>query len=640
MTSLFANPWALSLVWLFPLLCLLAGVARYRQERKLARLASALALRSLAPVRRSRRWLRTCCFSAGLFVLVVAIVGPQWGYEPDPALASGRDLVVVLDLSRSMLAEDVLPNRVGRAKNALLELADAVQQRGGHRIALVAFAGQARIVCPLTPDYDHFRTALAALEVGDPKLTPTATAAGPASGTRIGLALKQAVELHDSRFRGHQDIVLVSDGDDPAHDNEWRAGASEAMIRGIPIYTVGIGNPASDSPIPAKDDRPLLHDGKEVRTRLDEAPLDELAQMTGGSYVPARLDLPPMTELFRQRMMTRPTRELGEDVVPTLAPRYPWFFAVALTLFVLSLLIHERPRRRTVPAPRTLRDVRRASPTRSRAPVLTSLLVAMTLASVSAAPPREALELVRAGNAAFAAENYALAVDYYTHAEETITDPGLVAFNKAAALYHLGRYREAELHYLRCRADADAARRTSVLFNLGNAVVQQSHGTDVKLLERAIGFYQQCLGAQDLSPELLANATFNLTLAQTLRQNAKPGAADSGSKPAHQQGDGLNDKGKPRTASTSTDGNVADQQPGAEKGLASGENGKEAKRRAGQRTQAAASTLPPVPDEDRLVPMSPADTLAHLQRVAERIENERKAQQRRSVMPPRNALDW
>src|SRR5207237_2309864 len=132
-----------------------------------------------------------------LLVLVVGIAGPQWGRDWDQSTAPGRDLVVVVDLSRSMLAQDVLPNRLERAKKALEDLSQAVQQRGGHRLALVGFAARARVICPLTHDYDHFRAALAELDAANPHPDLRPSAAEAVSGTRIGLALATAVEVHD-----------------------------------------------------------------------------------------------------------------------------------------------------------------------------------------------------------------------------------------------------------------------------------------------------------------------------------------------------------------------------------------------------------------------------------------------------------
>src|SRR5262249_22238232 len=154
--------------------------------------------------------------------------------------------VVVLDCSRSMFAET--PSRLERARNALRDLAEALQPRGGHRLGLVTFAGAAKVACPLTHDYNLFRDAVEAVDLShpDPALEPDAAA----SGTRIGLALEVAVEAHDERYRGLRDIVLLSDGDDPARDGEWERGAERARAEGVPVHCVGLGDPNETHRIP------------------------------------------------------------------------------------------------------------------------------------------------------------------------------------------------------------------------------------------------------------------------------------------------------------------------------------------------------------------------------------------------------
>jgi Ca-activated chloride channel family protein len=343
-----AHPRVVYLLALLPVLSVLAIYARVKRRRALARLGSRPSLEALAAVSRFRRGLKSFFISTSVMLIILGIAGPQWGYEPEPATAAGRDLVVVLDLSRSMLAEDVLPNRLGRARDALFELVDVVQKTGGYRLGLVAFAGQARVICPLTPDYDHFREALADLEPNDPLLMPKPADDGVVSGTRIGQGLKLAVQLHDPRFRGHQDILLLSDGDDPAHDNEWEAGTDPARERGIAIYTVGIGNPAAETTIADAAGKPIAHDGKPVHTKLEERPLEEIARLTGGVYLPARLDLPPLEEWFRSYVRNRPGHAGEEDVLPTMKNRAAWFYGGGLALFAFTMIIGDRPRPKRV----------------------------------------------------------------------------------------------------------------------------------------------------------------------------------------------------------------------------------------------------------------------------------------------------
>jgi len=601
-------------------------VAYFRRKRALARLGSRPALRSLTAVDRWRRALISCCYSTGFTLLVVASAGPQWGYDPEPALASGRDLVLVLDVSRSMLAEDLLPSRLVWAQQAVLQLVDDVQRRGGHRLGLVVFAGRARVICPLTPDYDHFREAVRNVDPGDPRLAPQAGEEGPASGTRIGQALTQAVELHEPRFRDFQDIVLLSDGDDPARDDEWHAGVQAARAAGIPIHTVGVGNPDADSEIRDEEGRPLLYEGRAVLTRLQKKPLEDIARWTGGVYLPAWNERRPLGTWFRSWVQGRPSRELSDDPLPALEPRYAWFFGPALALLALGMLVSDRPRR-------GFRTARRPAFYAAD----TAWLVPLALLLVSAFPARDADVLLRLGNEAFDQGAYAQAVELYARAEEYSTDPGLVALNQAAALYRLGRYREAELHYVRALEDAAGPRRARALFDLGNALVQACRGSDVAVLDRAIGFYEVCLKEPQAPPALHEDAQHNLQLAQALRQRAKhskkESPTNSNSKPAEE------DPGHQQPSRVGAEPGADAQEPAGQLRHAEGESG-QGDARAAQQRQPGTGNLPPIPDSDEPITLAPEDALAHLQRATQRILNEQQNQKLRTGRPTRNVLDW
>src|SRR5262245_22082338 len=199
----FAQPEALALLAVPPILGLIALVAGRLRRRRLACLSSAPALPALALVRPGRRRLRGACLAVGLVFLALGTAGPQWGHESGHTVALGRDLVVVLDLSPSMQARDVLPSRAGHALHALVRLADTVQKRGGHRLALIVFANRPHAVCPLTHDYDHFRAVLQKLEdEGPPAELWPANPTGAVPGTRMGEGLLAALQAHDPRFQG------------------------------------------------------------------------------------------------------------------------------------------------------------------------------------------------------------------------------------------------------------------------------------------------------------------------------------------------------------------------------------------------------------------------------------------------------
>jgi Ca-activated chloride channel family protein len=200
----------------------------------------------------------------------------------------------------------------------------------------VAFAGQARVICPLTQDFDHFRAALASLEASPLPRELAPPPQGPISGTRLGAAIQVAVRANNPRYRGYQDILMMSDGDDPARDDEWRAGAASAREQGIPVHTIGVGDPTGDSRIPIKEGEYLQHKGELVRTRLQETPLEQIAQWTGGTYTPARTQTLSLGELFRDRLENRAERDA---TLPLLRQRYAWFLGPALLLFALETAI-------------------------------------------------------------------------------------------------------------------------------------------------------------------------------------------------------------------------------------------------------------------------------------------------------------
>jgi Ca-activated chloride channel family protein len=334
----FAHPLILYALLALPTLGVLAYLARRRRRRVLEQFGAVGLRNALLTASGKGRGLRALCFLFGILALGLASAGPQWGRDWNQTTAPGRDVVVVLDLSRSMMAEQ--PSRLSRATAALADLCDALKRRGGHRMALVVFAGQARVICPLTHDYDHFLDALDSLTNEPPvDLTPP----DAVSGTRIGLGLQEAVALHDPNFQGFQDIVLISDGDDPARDGEWQAGVRAAKERDIPVHTIGVGDPENVSPILLAEG-PMERDGELVTTRLEEGSLREIARLTGGVYVPAHTKALPLGKLFHEQMELRAVRENDADALPLLNQRAPWFFAAAFGWLALEILLGARGR--------------------------------------------------------------------------------------------------------------------------------------------------------------------------------------------------------------------------------------------------------------------------------------------------------
>lgn len=219
------------------------------------------------------------------------------------------------------------------------DLLDTLRTRGGHRVALVVFAGRPKLVVPLTTDYDHVRAKLAELDAVHPPPDLRPPEDGK-SGTRIGAALVAAVDAHDPRFPGYQDIILISDGDDPAGDREWAAGVSVARKASIPVHVVGIGHPERASPI-LLDGQPVEFEQQPgvrdwVQTRLHEEVLQAVADEGRGGYLAARQEVPRLGEFFRARIEPNPTRELTDDALPQPKDRSVWFLGIGLACLAVA----------------------------------------------------------------------------------------------------------------------------------------------------------------------------------------------------------------------------------------------------------------------------------------------------------------
>jgi Ca-activated chloride channel family protein len=619
----FANPVLLLAAVVLPALAALALWARYRRQTLMSRLGPAAVMAGQVnwPV---GRWRATVGWTLGILLIVIGIATPHWGLGPPPPTAPGRDIVCVVDVSRSMLAQDALPSRLGRAKESLLEVADAAQARGGHRLALVAFAGRAAVTCPLTHDYNHFRAKVTALSADPPPADVRASGPAAVSGTRIGAGIQRAVELLDPQFRGAQEIIVLSDGDDPAGDEEWRNGIAATREAGVSVNMVGVGDPSADSPIPLETSRLTFH-GAEVRTRLHEQPLREIAAKCGGDYVAVRTGPPRLNELFRTRLAAGPTRETVTGTLPQPIVRHSFFFAAALT-FIVGIMIHVRARA----AGRFIKRTARSFAMSARHPA--TAVVALVL--VSATPPADWL---RRGNEALDRGRIEDALTDFSLAAQTTTDPGLAAFNEGVALFRLSRFRESELAFRRCLSDAKGGRRVRALYNLGCCLTEESHGRITGSLASAVASFAEGLKELHDGDPLGDDLRHNLGLTKRLLAAARHAHTNESPEPPDQ------------TPPVSAGRDEGSERPGRESApMATGLDGRPMAKNDGRmpnptdkQARPGKGKLPPLPDEDALTPMTPDDAQAHLDKAARRIAAERRAALKRTTPAPATAIpDW
>ncbi|MEK6635087.1 MAG: VWA domain-containing protein [Planctomycetota bacterium] len=227
-------------------------------------------------INKKRQWLKAILIIVGVLFLIFTLIEPKWGYHWEEVEKKGIDIVIAVDTSRSMLADDVKPNRLEVAKREIEDLLNVLE---GDRVGLVVFAGSAFIYCPLTSDYGAFRLFLNDLN----------TNIIPLGGTAIAEAIRKGISTFEANSKNHKAIILITDGEN--HEDDPLKAASMAKEQGIVVYTVGVGK-KDGSYIKVKDEsgnEVLLKDrqGQVIKSRLDEITLNKIALETGGLYTPA-----------------------------------------------------------------------------------------------------------------------------------------------------------------------------------------------------------------------------------------------------------------------------------------------------------------------------------------------------------------
>jgi len=318
----FANPVFLILTALVPLAGLFWAFLRARREKALDRLVAPSLRARLLPPGANLWGLQAWCIVLGLFLSLFAASRPQWGKTNEKIVERSRNVVVALDVSRSMLAEDVRPNRLERAK---ADVADLIDSLAGDRCALVAFRHTGALVCPLTTDHGFLRSALE-------QMGPESAGAGE---TDLGAAIRTALTALDPAADDHNAIIVISDGGDLK--GEALTHAAAAKKRGIPIFTVGIGDPRVGATIPAADGKGVQKfQGAPVKVKLEETALKAIAEASRGRYVPLATAGTAETTLgaIYRRFLRQVAAKEQNEVEMRAAERYQYFLVPGLALLL------------------------------------------------------------------------------------------------------------------------------------------------------------------------------------------------------------------------------------------------------------------------------------------------------------------
>jgi Ca-activated chloride channel homolog len=476
--------------------CALSIYSNKRRERARSRFVDApMGDRILPATSAVRFWIKLLLQQIAIVCGLVAIAQPQFGEQIEQVVPRGSDLYVMIDVSRSMLADDVVPSRLGRAKADVASLVNRLQ---GERIGLIAFAGQAVVKCPLTVDYDSMRRALSEL---DPN-------SAPRGGTAIGDAIRKSLEVFQPNAQRDQAILLITDGDDQqSYPMEAAAVAAE---RKVTIFCVGLGDADKGARIPGKTKSGsnvssgfLEHQGEQVWSKLDSSLLQEIAVKTSGVYVPAGTRAYDLGELYSQHLQGRRGDDSLSQTRVRKAEQFQVFLGLSLLALLVDLCIGPFKKQTIAPNAEILRPLRAIS-------VLAILLIMSTdVRGDEIDPTRKIADGLKRYNE----QKFDEAVADFESAtqkldQEKSRESTIAVYDEACAYHRKGDFDKARDRYLQAGLSPDRELATSAHFNLGmmssekartlagdnpDVVPADKRQEIIETLKQSIGSYRHCL---------------------------------------------------------------------------------------------------------------------------------------------------
>ncbi|MDX2039397.1 MAG: VWA domain-containing protein [Isosphaeraceae bacterium] len=472
-------------------LALAAAVAWIREPSRLAILRRRL---GVGLVEMPGRRLGGLMNILAIACLAIAAAVPRWGRSAIE-LPPGRDLIFLIDASLSMAASDAVPSRGAVAVECASSIIDALADQPGDRVGVVAFAGVPSVRCGLTENLGAARETLRTIEPGS--IRP--------GGSDLAAALETALDGFDDRERSEgRVIVLLSDGEDLAGSSA--ASFERAADRGVVVHTVSIGDDLQGSTVATARDELLLHQGKPVVTRRRDDLLKRISESTGGVFIPLGTSHADLAALYRERLLPRERARRASDrgLASRPADRSSWFVLLALGAWLGSI------------------------PLSTKGPRLGSIAIpglCILMIGAGRGEDRSPTASIEAGIRAYEASEFEISARAFQEAFEMNPSDPVAAFDLGAALYRLGRVRDAEARY---RTASESARgRLTVLtsFAIGNCRV---------LLEdpaSAIRFYDEALAAVDGledSGRLRAEIELNREFARKMLEPPEPEAPEGG----------------------------------------------------------------------------------------------------------------
>ena len=326
----FASSQYLLLLLLIPVFFIIQAVVLKIRTRRIRKFGDESLVRQLMPsYSKAKVWVRLAMFSVGFFFFIIGLSRPQIGAKLKEHETKGAEIMIVLDVSNSMLAEDYSPNRLERAKLAISRLVDKLRE---DRIGLIVFAGNSFVQLPITTDYVSAKMFLNSIT----------TESVPVQGTAIGDAINTAMRSFSAQSEKSRAIIIITDGEN--HEDDPIAAAKQAAELGARVFTIGVGSPEG-KPIPMNGELLKDKEGNIVVTRLDEKVLQEVAEAGNGVYVRAgnsEFGLNPIIEDIKKMEDEKYSSVVFEEY----DEQFMYFLGIALLFFVIEILIGDRKARR------------------------------------------------------------------------------------------------------------------------------------------------------------------------------------------------------------------------------------------------------------------------------------------------------
>lgn len=326
----FAQSQYLLLLLLIPVFFLVQALVLRMRRNRIRKFGDEALVSGLMPsYSKGKVWVRLVLFSIGFFFFVIGLSRPQIGAKLKEHETKGAEIMIVLDVSNSMLAEDYSPNRLERAKLAISRLVDKLRE---DRIGLIVFAGNSFVQLPITTDYVSAKMFLNSITTGSV----------PVQGTAIGEAINTAMRSFSIQSEKSRAIIVITDGEN--HEDDPVAAAKQAAEMGVRVFTIGVGSPEG-KPIPMDGELLKDKDGEIVVTRLDEKVLQDVAQAGNGVYVRAgnsEFGLNPIIENIKRME----DEKYNSIVFEEFDEQFMYFLGIALFFFVIEMLVGDRRSRK------------------------------------------------------------------------------------------------------------------------------------------------------------------------------------------------------------------------------------------------------------------------------------------------------